>query len=114
MIGTRYTTEIKKDWRIVYPISMLAQVVGEENIRKHYNPETHYWDCGHGGFDFNPEDVDNTFHCWEDEDGVNVEGLGAFTNGLKGESLINSVEQMWDDNGEPDGKPIFYYTLLSK
>ena len=136
----KFTTEIKIDGRIVYPISMLATVVGEENIRKHHNLTNEQLLELHGDTEYMREELrthpnmgadtwwlkngsgcplclegeykDTIFHCWKDGDEIMVEGLGAMGNGLKGEKVLESVEQMWDDWGDENHKPIFYYTLM--
>ena len=107
----RFTTEIKKDWRIVYPIAMLSKLVGDDEIKNHLKDGA--WWTEDGGTEFNPE-TDSTFHCWVEENGeLAVEGLGAMTNGIEGEKLLNSVEQMWDNYGSEENNPIFYHTLMA-
>ena len=106
----KITTEIKIQANIVYPISMLEQVVGKENIEKHLSEDGCWWTKS-GGTQVSLDD--DTFHCWEEENGeIGVESLGTLYQG-DADTLMDATEQMWDNFGDEENNPIFYYTLLN-
>ena len=101
------TTEIKIQGNIIYPISMLEQVVGKETISNHHKGDA--WVANGGETQASLED--DVFHCWLEPNGeIAVETLGAWENDTTADDLMDSVESMW---GDEENLPIFYYTLLN-
>ena len=107
-----YAIEINPN--IVYPMSMLEQVVGIDAINK-YNRDGMWWSADGKSAVGLDREFDDTFHCWKEDDGeICAEGLGAMSCGYRGERMMDAVEQMWDNWGDEANNPTFYYTLVNE